>query len=160
MIIDLEPILSGLKDSIVIDENIIIPKDLLEKSSIKKIKNTHVIAKLKRLEDLPITMQGKLTGTMTLLDDIDLSEVDYEFNIEIDEELENEEYKELIENNKINLLDLLWQLIQVEIPSKVHGKNRTNNLSGNGWRLISEDEINTKNAFSNLDKILQERSQK
>ena len=152
MIIDLEPIFSGLKDSISIDQNINIPDYLLEKSSIKKLKSTKFIGKIKRLADLPITLEGKLSGIMTLLDDIDLSEVDYEFKTEVEE---------LIIDNKLDLLSLLWQLIQVEIPSKVHNKNyKNNNLSGEGWKLITEEELNENNAFSNLDKMLQERSQK
>lgn len=162
MIIDLEPILSGLNDVINIDEDINISNDLLEKSDIKKINNVHFIGKIKRLADLPITLEGKLNGIMTLLDDIDLSEVEYKFTTEVEEELEDsEDYEQLIIDNKLNLTDLLWQLIQVEIPSKVHNENsKINNLSGDGWKLISEEDLNKNNAFSELDKMLQERSQK
>lgn len=159
MIIDLEPILTGLKDVIIIDEDIKISDDLLNKSSIKKLNNVHFSGKLKRIEDLPITLTGTLAGNMILLDDVDLSEVDYEFSVEVDEEIESE-YNDLIVDSKFDLLNLLWQLIQVEIPSKVHGKNRDNNMHGDGWKLIDEDKINNNNAFKDLDKMLQERSQK
>ena len=159
MLIDLEPIFSGLKDSLVIDEDIEIPSELLEKSSIKRLNNVHFVGKIKRLDDLPITISGNLTGVMILLDDIDLSEVEYKFDIPLDEELEDE-YSELIVNNELNLLDLLWQLIQVEVPSKIHGNNKDIKLSGDGWKLISEEEVSKNNAFSDLDKMLQERSQK
>ena len=137
MIIDLEPILSGLNDIINVDEYINIPNDLLQNSSIKKLKDVHFVGKIKRIDELPIAIEGKLTGIMTLLDDIDLSEVDYSFETEIEEELEdNDDYEELINDNELDLLNLFWQLIQLEIPSKVHNKNSKNNkLSGDGWKL-------------------------
>lgn len=159
MYIDLEPIFSGLKDSIVIDEDIIISNELLKDSSIKKLNDVHFNGKIKRLEDLPITIEGNLNGSMILLDDIDLSEVEYNFNIEINEDLE-EDYIDLIEDNRFDLLSLLWQLILVEVPSKIHGNNINKNISGNGWKLISEEDSVKNNAFSDLDKMLEERSQK
>ena len=159
MNINLEPLFAGLKDTIIIDEDIIIPNELLEQSSIKKLNNVHVNAKISRLDDLPITLTGNLTGIMILLDDIDLSEVEYKFDIKLDEDIE-EEYSDLIVNNEFNLQDLLWQLIQVEVPSKIHNNNSNKNLSGNGWKLIDEEDIVKNNAFSDLDKILEERSQK
>ena len=157
MLIDLEPMLTGLKDVIIIDKGIKISEDLLNKSSIKKLTNVNFCGKLKRIENLPITLTGNLIGTMILLDDIDLSEVEYDFDIEVDEEIESE-YENLIVDNKFNLQDLLWQLIQVEVPSKVHGKNKNNNIHGDGWKLVNEEEINNNNAFRDLDKMLQERS--
>ena len=162
MIIDLEPLFSGLNDVINIDEYINIPNELLENSSIKKLKDIHLIGKIKRIDELPITIEAKLSGVMTLLDDIDLSEVDYSFDVDIEEELEdNEDYQDLLTDNKLDLISLLWQLIQLEIPSKVHNESSNNKkLSGDGWKLISEEDLNKNNAFSDLDKMLQERSQK
>lgn len=159
MYINLEPIFSGIKDSIIIDEDIVISDEYLKNSGIKKLNDVHFNGKIKRLEDLPITIEGNLVGSMVLLDDIDLSDVEYKFNIIVDEDLE-EDYSDLIENNNFDLLSLLWQLILVEVPSKVHGNNINNNISGNGWKLISEEDIVKKNAFSDLDKMLEERSQK
>ena len=164
MIIDIEQIITGKKDSIVINENIDIPEVLLEKSSIRTLKNVTFEGKVKRLYDLPLTLEGNLKGNMILSDDITLEDVEYNFNIEVEEELENsdDELEDLIIDNKLDLLNLLWQLIQVEIPSKVHKNNVDVTMSGNGWKLINEEELNNNknNAFKDLDKLLAERSQK
>ena len=164
MIIDIEQIITGKKDTIVINENIDIPEVLLEKSSIRTLKNVTFEGKVKRLYDLPLTLEGNLKGNMILSDDITLEDVEYNFNIEVEEELENsdDELEDLIIDNKLDLLNLLWQLIQVEIPSKVHKNNVDVTMSGNGWKLINEEELNNNknNAFKDLDKLLAERSQK
>jgi len=163
MIIDIEQIITGKKDTIVINENIDIPKVLLEKSSIRTLKNVTFEGKVKRLYDLPLTLEGNLKGKMILLDDITLEEVEYNFNIELEEELENseDELEQLIVDNKLDLLNILWQLIQVEIPSKIHKNDTDITMSGNGWKLISEQDLNNNknNAFKDLDKLLAERSQ-
>ena len=164
MIIDIEQIITGKKDTIVINENIDIPEVLLEKSSIRTLKNVTFEGKVKRLYDLPLTLEGNLKGNMILSDDITIEDVEYNFNIEVEEELENsdDELEDLIIDNKLDLLNLLWQLIQVEIPSKVHKNNVDVTMSGNGWKLISEQDLNNNknNAFKDLDKLLAERSQK
>lgn len=157
MIIDIEQIITGKKDTIVINEKANIPITLLEKSSIHALENVYFEGKIKRLDDLPLILEGNLTGKMILADDLTLEEVEYNFNIEVEED---DELENIIVDNKINLLDILWQLIQVEIPSKIHKDNTYPSLSGNGWKLISEEEIKNKNnAFNNLDKLVEERSQ-
>jgi len=163
MIIDIEQIITGKKDTIVINESINIPIELLEKSSIRTLENVTFEGKVKRLYELPLTLEGNLKGKMILLDDITLEEVEYNFNIELEEELENseDELEQLIVDNKLDLLNILWQLIQVEIPSKIHKNDTDITMSGNGWKLISEQDLNNNknNAFKDLDKLLAERSQ-
>lgn len=163
MIIDIEQIITGKKDTIVINESIDIPIELLEKSSIRTLENVTFEGRVKRLYDLPLTLEGNLKGKMILLDDITLEEVEYNFNIELEEELENseDELEQLIVDNKLDLLNILWQLIQVEIPSKIHKNDTDITMSGNGWKLISEQDLNNNknNAFKDLDKLLAERSQ-
>ena len=40
----------------------------------------------------------------------------------------------------------LWQNILVEVPLRaVNPKNENISLSGDGWRLISEEEVKTEN---------------
>ena len=63
----------------------------------------------------------------------------------------------LIKVLNIDILDFLWQTILVEVPLKVRNpKNENIKLEGNGWRLITEDELNNRkyNPFSELSKLL------
>lgn len=162
MIIDLEQIITGKKEEIFINSNIEIPITLLEKSSICKLKDVYFEGKIKSIYDLPLKLEGILKGTMILKDDVTLEEVEYNFNTPVDEELENDETEQIIIDNKLDLLNIIWQLIQVEVPSKVHKDNTSPLLSGNGWKLISEEDLdNSKNnAFKDLDQLLERKETK
>ena len=103
---------------------------------------------------------------MVLPDDITLEDVEYNFNSNIEEKFS--EFNQNVDNNlkiiqnKLDISEFLWQNILVEIPLKV--KNEKNNnltLKGDGWRLITEEELNKSNnsPFSELkDKFNQEGS--
>lgn len=151
MIIDLEPILSGKKDEIIINTNLDIPSNLLEKSSICGLKEVKFVGKIKRILD-SINIIGQLEGIMLLKDDITINDVEYKFNSEIEEELTEE-----ITDSKVDLMNYLWQFIQVEIPSKITTNNKIENIEGRGWRFISGDESNKNYAFKDLDKLINER---
>lgn len=160
MFIDLEPILFGNKDVINIDTNIEIEKSQLTSSDIQELKEVKFIGKVKQIYDLPLTLEGKLNGKMVLLDDICLEKVDYNFDVLVEVELENSdnELEPIIVDNKLDLNKVLWQLILVEVPSKVPTNKKDINLSGLGWRLINEDEVkDNNNAFKDLNKMLEER---
>ena len=95
---------------------------------------------------------------MTLKDDLTLEPVDYQFDTEIEEIIE-----EL--NKKLDITDVIWQNIVVEVPSKVRKNNEDIELSGDGWRVISEDKFNEErkqknNPFSNLEELLNIKEEK
>ena len=61
--------------------------------------------------------------------------------------------------NLLDITDILWQNILVEIPSKVRSTDEDVNLEGDGWRVISEEQFNLErnkanNPFANLDELL------
>ena len=92
---------------------------------------------------------------MILPDDITLEDTFYEFKTDISDYVE-EIFK--IEKNSIDILDYLWQNILVEVPLKVHNpKNDNIKLEGNGWRLITEEEMNSRSnhPFNDLSKLLE-----
>ena len=89
---------------------------------------------------------------MLLRDDLTLEEVEYPLNIEVEEIIENKQ-------NILDITDILWQNILVEIPSKVRKTDEDITLEGDGWRVISEDKYNEErnkanNPFSNLGELL------
>ena len=158
MQIDITKLLTNQVTKIDLNEEINIPKELLNNSRIDELKDLKLNAKVFIDEDNEIIIKGNITGTMMLKDDITLEPVSYEFNSEFEENLCNFE-------NILDITDILWQNILVEIPSKVRLTNEDISLSGDGWRVISEDEYNkernkTNNPFANLDELLNTKEDK
>jgi len=89
-----------------------------------------------------VVLECNFYGTMLIEDSISLELVPYEFNIDIEENLETieENYEECYEKGK-NTLDLkkiLWQNIVLEVPIS-YSMVSDAELKGNGWELINED---------------------
>ena len=128
---------------IIIDNDVVINDELLKTSTIRRLNNVHFNGYLDRLIDDTYELSGTLSGTMILPDDITLEDYKYNFTSEIEEK---------IDETRINLqksIDItldLWQNILVEVPLRaVNPKNENISLSGDGWRLISEEEVKTEN---------------
>ena len=152
MEIDIKKLLLNYVDKLKIDEEVTINENLFEKSLITNLKNIHLSGELFIDEDDNLNLIGKLSGTMILKDDITLEPVEYNFKTEIEEILEKNK-------NILDITDILWQNILVEIPSKVRSTDEDINLEGNGWRVITEEQFNkernnTNNPFANLDELL------
>ena len=139
--------------TINIDSDIIVPNDYLEKSGIRRLNNIHFKGSIKKLVDDTYSLEGVLTGTMILADDITLEDYEYNFTSEIEENIEE---TSINLQKTLDITDILWQNILIEVPSKVvSDKNKNLKLEGNGWRLISEDDLNNKNnPLSELEDLL------
>ena len=90
---------------------------------------------------------------MILADDITLEDYEYNFTSEIEENIEE---TSINLQKTLDITDILWQNILIEVPSKVvSDKNKNLKLEGNGWRLISEDDLNnSNNPLSELEDLL------
>lgn len=158
MIIDTTKLLSNMTDEIILDNEAIIPKELLINSLITELKNIKIKGNLIINEENKFLLLGNISGIMVLRDDITLELVDYYFTADIEETFD-------ILNKNLDITDTLWQNIVVEIPSKVRKNNEDIELSGNGWRVITEDKFNEEmnkrnNPFSNLNEILNTKEEK
>ena len=152
MIIELFDLIN--KDKIKIDGKVIIPEELLNSSSIRRLSNVCFLGSLNKLVDDTYELSGTISGTMVIPDDITLEDYEYNFTSEIEEK---------IEETRVNLqktLDItedLWQNILVEIPLKaVNEKNKDLTLEGDGWRLIREEDISesTNTPLSGITDLL------
>lgn len=144
--------------TIPIEGPVSIPKEMLTDSRIDNLKDVNLQGELFLNEENNIELTGNLKGIMILKDDVTLEPVDYEFDINIEETLNKT-------GNLLDISDVLWQNILVEIPSKVRKTNEDINLSGDGWRVISEEEFNEErnkanNPFSNLSELLNTKEDK
>ena len=152
MQIDITKLLTNSIDSLSISRIVDIPNNMLTNSRIDELKDIKIDGNIYFNENNELVLEGNLSGIMVLKDDLTLEPVNYEFKTDIEEILNKNE-------NILDITDILWQNILVEIPSKVRTTSEDINLSGNGWRLISEEEYQkeknkSNNPFSNLDELL------
>ena len=160
MIIDLTNIVTNNVDVINVDTQVWFDQDILNDVNIRKLKDVSFVGKIRKLYDSEYELEGVLSGVMVLADDITLEDVDYKFSVSIleniDELGEDEENNLNIVNNRLDISDFLWQNIVLEIPSKVVSeKSRDITLEGNGWRFVTEEELekekNNDSPFNELD---------
>ena len=153
MIIELFDLVSKGK-KINIDNEVNISEELLKTSTIRRLNNIHFNGYIDKLIDDTYELIGTLSGTMIIPDDITLEDFEYNFTSEIEENIDE---TRINYQKSIDITEDLWQNILVEIPLKaVNEKNKNIKLEGDGWRLISEDELaNTKNnPLSSLEDLL------
>ena len=153
MIIELFDLVSKGK-KINIDKDVNISEELLNTSTIRRLYNVHFNGYIDKLIDDTYELVGTLSGTMIIPDDITLEDYEYNFTSEIEENIDE---TRINYQKSIDITEDLWQNILVEIPLKaVNEKNKNIKLEGDGWRLISEDELaETKNnPLSSLKDLL------
>ncbi len=137
--------------SINIDKEVYIPEDLYKSTEILELKDLKFLGSLEKIED-ELTLKGELTGIMVLEDSISLDKIDYTFKAEIDEEIEENLEKSL---NTLDITEILWQNIVLEVPLRLTNVDNFDDYHGDGWKLISEDSIkNTNNPFSELEDMM------
>ena len=152
MIIDLFDLnINGKK--INIDGEVNIPLELLNDSSIRRLDNVYFQGYINKLIDDSYELCGTLSGDMILPDDITLEDYEYNFTSSIDEKIDE---TRINFQKTIDITEDLWQNILVEIPLKcVNDKNKDLTLEGDGWRLISEDDVKLENnPLSSLKDLL------
>lgn len=166
MNIDLTKLVVQQVTRLDVDETINFSNEKLATTNIRALRDVRFQGSItKPLEDT-YRLSGEVTGIMVLPDDITLEDVLYPFSSIIDEdfnEFSNEEGNNLeIVQNRLDISEFLWQNILVEIPLKVKNeKNDDLTLEGNGWRLITEDElkVSSNSPFSELSKAFQSRKE-
>lgn len=155
MVIDLTSLLIGNVDYVSIDDDVIIDNSYFVDTSIKNLVGVRFLGDVRRIGD-EYQLKGIVSGIMVLSDDITLEDVDYSFEINIEEDFADGEENFKIVQNKLDITDFLWQNILVEVPSKVRKQGNENlKLEGDGWRLVTEDDLESSNdsPFSELSKM-------
>ena len=154
MKLDLTKLMNDYENSIDIHETVQIPKELYQKSSIIELKDIKLDGTV--LKDVVgvVTLQAMVSGIMVLEDSISLELIDYPFSCEIEEELQ--EFEEKLENI-LDITEILWQNIMLEVPLKISHVEDFNEYQGDGWKLVSEDSMkNTNNPFNELKDMMGE----
>lgn len=148
MNIDLKLLHSNATDEIDITGEYLIPKEYYENSEVIKINPVKVNGNIIRDEELDDTVKCTIEGSMIIPDSISLEEIEYPFNLEYNDKLE-EIYKK--DENTLDIFSFLWENIVLEVPLQFTKVDDLSKFHGDGWRLISEDELNQRNnPFSDL----------
>lgn len=168
MNIDLTKLVTSYIEEIEVTGEVVIPEDLFKGTQVRGLKDVKFSGSITKLCDGDYQLTGSLTGVMVLPDDITLEDVDVKFESVIEEnfsEMCKPEGKNLeIIQNRLDITEFLWQNILVEIPLKVVSeKNEGLMMEGNGWRLITEEELEKEKSnnspFSELNKMFDSRKE-
>lgn len=141
MKIDLSKMIYNNLYKISIDEEIIIDEKMLNGTDIRKISPVKVEGYLTDNEE-EYSLDINVTGVMTLGCARTLKDVEYPFDIEINEIIsENSDNSLEIIQNSLEIFPIIWQYILVDVPLRVlHPDAKEESLEGDGWRLITEDD--------------------
>ena len=144
--IDLTMLLSGGVDELSFDGNYSIPKELLDKSEIIDLEDILVRNSSIKKDNEEFVISLDVKSKMKINDSITLDEVWYPFEIKIEEKLDD-----FLEKNKksLDIIELLWQNIVLEVPLRYTLVSDYSNYHGDGWKLVSEEELGN-NPFKTL----------
>jgi len=151
---DLTKLNSGIIDEIVIDQEVCFNSELYDNTEIKDLKDLKITGTIFKDSTNIITLNAVLSGIMVLEDSISLDLVDYQFKCEIDEKIED--YQENL-TNLLDITEILWQNIVLEVPLRFTQVENLNEYQGDGWKLISEDSVKSiNNPFNELKDLIGE----
>ena len=158
MQVDITKLLTNKASKIYFDNQVNIPEEYLKGSRIDELNNVIANGFISLNEENELIINANIKGTMILKDDLTLEPVTYNFDTDFEDNVDDQK-------NVIDITDILWQNVLVEMPSKVRSTDEVVHLSGDGWRVISEDEYeaerkNANNPFANLDELLKTKEDK
>ena len=160
MNIDYSLLVSGSVNDIDISNTYSIPKEYFENTDVIALNEIKVEGKIYQgiSEDDPEEtteyIKCKITGEMTVADSISLEPVEYPFSIEYDDIIEENCKKS---ENVLDIFQFLWENIVLEIPLQFTKVKDLSKFHGDGWKLISEDDlVASNNPFADLLKDFKE----
>ena len=134
MIINLNEL--SYKDKIDISGTYSFDENYLKDSQIKKLDNVKAEGYIYQNSADEYIINLSIEGKMTILDSITLEEVEYPFNINIDDNLDIFLQKD---ENSLDIMELLWQNIVLEVPIR-YTKSDADNLKGDNWEVLNAEE--------------------
>ena len=151
---NLESLLNGTDNVLVINDNYEISEEYYKDTDIVKLSPIKVEGKITYPSTDNLLLDVSCKGAMTLHDSVSLELVDYSFSFKIYENV-----YEKLENDKLTLdiISILWENIVLEIPIRYSEVTNYEKYRGDGWKVISEDEVKdtTNNPFKDLLKEIE-----
>jgi len=143
MIVDLTKLRNGIINYLDIDFVYSFSKDDLKNTEIQKLDNVIIKGYVRKNSLGELEFNINVSGIMVLKCSITLKDVDYKFNIEINDTFDRilEENSKKLQNT-IDILPIIWENILLEVPMKVVSENaKLDKTCGDGWKLITEDDL-------------------
>lgn len=154
MIIDLNPLFSGVKKVIEINETIVFSSSDLKNTSIKKLDKVYVTGTINKVSDESVDLKINISTVMTLEDSVTLEDVNYPININIHKVVGNVdddgEYYKILQNT-LDILPIVWENIVLEVPLRIVNNERETVIEGDGWSLNKD---NSNSPLSDLKEML------
>ncbi len=147
MDIDLTLLHSNTINEIDISNTYNIPKEYIYDEQVIDADNIEVEGKiyLKEQEDY---IECNIKGEITIEDSISLEPIKYKIETNYDDFVE-ENFKK--NENTLDIFRFLWENIELEIPLQFTRVEDLSKFHGDGWKLISEEELkHSNNPFSDL----------
>ena len=141
----------NIKPEIDIDTKVKFEEENLKKAGILNMDEVNIKGKITENLD-EYLLKLNINGKMILPCNLTLEPVDYPFNIEIEENL-----NEIAKNSKktIDILPIIWENILMEIPMKVISpKAKDMKTKGDGWELITDSKEKGNNSLAKLKDLL------
>ena len=146
------------KVSVIVKDKTVL--ELKENASIgdiidlKEIKVKGNITKNDTEEGLKDYIECSISGTMVIEDSISLEPVDFPYEIFYSDFLLENWLKS---ENILDIFSFLWENIVLEVPLQYTKVEDLSKFHGDGWRLVSEDDLaHNNNPFSELLKDIEE----
>lgn len=131
------------EQGILIDTIISFDEEYLRVSEIKKLDNVHVSGRIYYSLTKEVIFAGNVNGNMTLVDGYSGDLIDYPFNIDLDEilaDFSNEDEKMGKKpKNSLDLKEVLWENIVLEVPIVVSKDNKVKTKKGEFWEVRDEN---------------------
>ena len=156
MELDITKLNTGLIPFIEFDQSVTIPESMIENTEIVSLSEISIKGRLTKTSDEAYNLNAMVNGTMVLKCAVSLENVDYPFNIVIDENISNDEYDEenlKIDSNSLEIIPIIWENILLEIPLRVVKENYKAKTQGEGWSILTE-EPKIDNGLSELKNLL------
>ena len=134
MIIDLTDLLNLEVKEILINQEVSFDESFLVDSKIKGIGPVTVKGRV-HLSNEQLILEANLEGVMKIEDSISLEIISYPFSFEIEENIEE---KQLKYEKTLDIIDILWQNIVLEVPLKQTEVTDFSDYQGDGWKLVTE----------------------
>lgn len=152
--IDLRPLFQSEVESINFDGKYEIPKEIIENDNLYKNKDISDLSEI-TISNSSITKEGDnyvinydIEGKIKIRDSISLEYEWYPFSSKINDNLED-----FVEKNE-NILDInqfLWHNIVLEVPLRFTTITDYSKYQGDGWKLVSEEDlVKNNNPFNTL----------
>ncbi len=154
---DISKLNNNTEEKLEIDETLEFSKDKLKDTDIESLDNIRVKGFVSRIQDNVYHLSIHITGNMVLLCARSLEKVTYPLDIFVDKnigEVENDEEIQVIYQNSLDIFEIVWENIVLEVPLRVVKEDASFISEGNGWSLIDEDELKSNSPFSELKSML------